>query len=612
MAVVVPLARPEGDSARVLGSGPYPPILEEEPSFWMEHTSPEPAILWLLLNELREYLGGRTFSWLAATAVFPQLHPELTMHLGCTVKEEGQAIGSEDGLLALSRLPWFREGMMPDWLRGALLTSLSEELKDEVRTSLYDVLLTARSGARAGLVLDISRTSVRAITGLFERLAASGDIQKSQQINPLREQLFLAFMRGTTPPSSVLVPLALIKAVKQRINLVVATWLAAILASIALWRLDPWTMSVDFYIRVTRDTLVPLTVFPLILLYVSYRAKAIRGPVRALSWLVGTIALVGISAGYFSRSDFDWPGMNNLGWKLGLLLALVTGLGLLYHRRSARRAVETALYGFGCLWAASFLIVLFTSGRAMSWWGMDPVEFAAALAILSSLVIWLWLAGERRFLSNRIQHMSRLAKSFFSSAIDFVLKVAGSLLQILAQIPRGITSANMLQRDLYLPHPTHLVYAIGVGVTITITTLVVGHFTQVELPWLRSLLCGFSLSITLYGIAFSRWFHLQWSVVLPNGLAVGLGSTLTVSGLVSLVLGTIMTLVGAWGVILAVASVGASVGAGSKKQAASPLLFSRMLRLMLVVMAISVAIVSLELYDSVLIKEIMTTLVQTF
>ncbi|MFM9101530.1 MAG: hypothetical protein ACKOPS_09400, partial [Cyanobium sp.] len=57
---------------------------------WLERTPPAPAVAHELLRQLRAFLGPEGFYWLAACAVFPELHWTITVHLGQRLRGRGQ------------------------------------------------------------------------------------------------------------------------------------------------------------------------------------------------------------------------------------------------------------------------------------------------------------------------------------------------------------------------------------------------------------------------------------------------------------------------------------------------------------------------------------------
>jgi hypothetical protein len=149
-----------------------------------------------LLRALRGYLRDRGFQWLMAYAVFPTLHPRLTLHLGSTVLTPGgESLADDndpDGFLALSRLPWFIQGRMPDWLRQALVRSMPELLQAEVRRSLDELLSSSeQEAASRGVTLDIVDSTP---PNYRKALEATDDEAPANKLP--RDFLFLGFMAG--------------------------------------------------------------------------------------------------------------------------------------------------------------------------------------------------------------------------------------------------------------------------------------------------------------------------------------------------------------------------------------------------------------------------------
>ncbi len=113
--------------------------------------------------ELRDYLGDAdAFRWLCACAVYPELHWELTLFLA-TLKGLGTHALTEDTLLRLIRLPWFRSGIMPNAIRGELLEVLADErvagrdLETQVREALVQLLDQQRIEAGSVAAMDRER-----------------------------------------------------------------------------------------------------------------------------------------------------------------------------------------------------------------------------------------------------------------------------------------------------------------------------------------------------------------------------------------------------------------------------------------------------------------------
>ena len=100
---------------------------------------PPKAVRNVSVETLRAYLGDAAFDWLCACAIYPELQWHLTLFLGAQFPESGQLL-SEAVLLRLVRLPWFREGALPDELRARLLAALPAERQTGLRRALVDVL----------------------------------------------------------------------------------------------------------------------------------------------------------------------------------------------------------------------------------------------------------------------------------------------------------------------------------------------------------------------------------------------------------------------------------------------------------------------------------------
>jgi acid phosphatase type 7 len=121
-------------------SSPYPSLLQSDALRWMSDIAPSPALVSLLMGQLRAYLGEEMFPWLCACAVYPELSWDLTLYLGSALK----ILGTDERRLAtILRLPWFRKGSMPEWLRQSLTQAMQPEELERVRHALWGLLETA-------------------------------------------------------------------------------------------------------------------------------------------------------------------------------------------------------------------------------------------------------------------------------------------------------------------------------------------------------------------------------------------------------------------------------------------------------------------------------------
>ena len=144
------------------------------PSYWqMQH--PEPVMPKLeirraedisaVLSSLRRYLGAGGFRWLCAVAFYPELLFELS------VLFDNEAIPPQSDLSEweqnyvwwvslgrLCRLPWLRDGYLPNLLRAALRERLPEEDAKEVRRQLLEVLRLPGNQPPSGTYAEAARS----------------------------------------------------------------------------------------------------------------------------------------------------------------------------------------------------------------------------------------------------------------------------------------------------------------------------------------------------------------------------------------------------------------------------------------------------------------------
>ncbi len=162
---------------------PIPQTLRLQSYRWLERNSLEPEKIATMLVSLREYLGEDSFYWFCACAVFPELQWNITIYLGNVLKtKSGKSLLEVDSLTNLARLPWFRSGYIPDWLRVDLIKELTQEQEQEIRTALKNLLNQVNHTSGNGWKLLIAKTSVKTI----------------YEDSPLQDYLFLDFM---TKPS---------------------------------------------------------------------------------------------------------------------------------------------------------------------------------------------------------------------------------------------------------------------------------------------------------------------------------------------------------------------------------------------------------------------------
>jgi len=181
--------------------------LQIRPDRWMRRTPAEEDEVYDLIISLRTYLGPAGFDWLCACAVYPEIHPLLTRYIGRNLKQADGTALLESGLyLNLSRLLWFREGRMPQWMRARLIGELSPRRMEEVHALLGGMLLSSLRGDISGLELKIAGQHPAAVSrllrGMLPQLART-----ASEDNPLSDVVFISFLAketGVPLPQAVL------------------------------------------------------------------------------------------------------------------------------------------------------------------------------------------------------------------------------------------------------------------------------------------------------------------------------------------------------------------------------------------------------------------------
>jgi hypothetical protein len=161
---------------------------------WMGTEAPSDGEIRALLIDLHWYLGVEGYDLFCACAVYPELDWNITLYMA-RLNITGEP-GTEEAVLAkLSRLPWFRHGRMPDWLRLELLDELGPEREQAAREALQKLLLgqTNAHDVRFDLPLAAgNRETVEAIArDVLDELA-----RQEVPSGPLWDPIFVSFMGG--------------------------------------------------------------------------------------------------------------------------------------------------------------------------------------------------------------------------------------------------------------------------------------------------------------------------------------------------------------------------------------------------------------------------------
>ena len=115
----------------------FPRLLRSDPVRWLSETEPSPAVRTDLFTQVRRFLGATGYDCLSACAVYPALSWNLTVEL-TTAVAAGEPV--EPILARLVRLPWFRWGTMPDWVRRRLVERLPSAAEQRTNAALAQFL----------------------------------------------------------------------------------------------------------------------------------------------------------------------------------------------------------------------------------------------------------------------------------------------------------------------------------------------------------------------------------------------------------------------------------------------------------------------------------------
>jgi formylglycine-generating enzyme required for sulfatase activity len=163
----------------------YPSLLQSQPYSWIVQESPGSLDVARLCTELRLYLGAAGFRWLSASAVYPVIEWPLTLYLGESLTQPGSL---EPTLRKLVRLPWFRRGVMPDWLRAALIRKMDKPFRRRVRDLLESLLSLPPAPAGPD---NLKRTALEVV------------LRRERTRGIEEDEVLLAFLWGTEPTGLV-------------------------------------------------------------------------------------------------------------------------------------------------------------------------------------------------------------------------------------------------------------------------------------------------------------------------------------------------------------------------------------------------------------------------
>lgn len=133
--------------------------------------------------DLRRYLGPQAFQWLCACAMYPELQWDLTLKLGQQIVPAGETSRLDEAALwRLLRLPWFREGRIPEKIRFELVRALDPAMAKRIRKFLIEIL--ERNPAEEGTFAADERRLDIAVQKAW--LAESDRRERKEAVEPIK------------------------------------------------------------------------------------------------------------------------------------------------------------------------------------------------------------------------------------------------------------------------------------------------------------------------------------------------------------------------------------------------------------------------------------------
>ena len=194
------------NSLEAIGSGAkyareFPRLIAQDTLRWLDRNPPPEATVSRLLRALHDFLGPDGYAWLSACAVYPQVSWPITLKLLDALLPSGTEIPArraiDEQLPSIARLPWFRYGYMPDWLRKLLISQLEPEKEARIRATLEQLVCGLLDGKETGDA--DTRDAASPKLSLRVRPKALEVARAAPTNSPLQDEVFLDFLAGASP-----------------------------------------------------------------------------------------------------------------------------------------------------------------------------------------------------------------------------------------------------------------------------------------------------------------------------------------------------------------------------------------------------------------------------
>ncbi|MBD3342518.1 MAG: hypothetical protein GF353_25690, partial [Candidatus Lokiarchaeota archaeon] len=198
----------------------YPGILKQREHIWIRRQAPADENLQIMHRQLKYYLGENGYYWIAACAAYPELKWDLILYFGQKLKDSrNEIIFNEKLLLKILRLPWFRCGSLPNWLRLYLLNTISAKKQNTIKKALNELLdkieIDDKGSEKTSIFLEIAKNPGKLFNDKIT-IFKQNFLRRKELYNKKLDYVFLQLQRGKK--SKILTPAVPLKIKKLLYN----------------------------------------------------------------------------------------------------------------------------------------------------------------------------------------------------------------------------------------------------------------------------------------------------------------------------------------------------------------------------------------------------------
>ena len=294
---------------------------------WTGERSPSEGEIANLIHQLELGLEPQALALLAAIAVFPMTEPRLTLYAAAQLSRSLRWTNVLETLVCqVSRLPWLRQGRLPEWLRAALVEWLERPengpLAETIRAMWLQLLEKDPDGSATSRDGDSAPDTVR-LEFVRSHTQAVGERRMQQVIDQDRkgyeERILLAFLTHTPVRQVVFEAPTNWRDLAPRrwsaLEAIVVGLALVISAAMVVWAgplkslIDKLNFDVFIVATLTAIGLSSLVVFGSYLRQFPFWSRLLNGTGIAIfsaATAIPSIAFTGISASRESLSPFDY------------------------------------------------------------------------------------------------------------------------------------------------------------------------------------------------------------------------------------------------------------------------------------------------------------------